>query len=332
MDRIIEVKVGGNHISKDSKNAGYKGEANVTHLRITFDEGWDGYAKEVTFFNAYGLNPVKIVLTADLCKSERVYLVPIPAEPLAESGKITFVIDGYLGNKIQRSMSDTLEVKHSPSTDGAVNAVDPTPNDVQQMQSQIETIIDGISRAVEAKEAIENMSVSCETLSTGEEAFVNKSEKNGVVNLHLGLPTGEKGDTGKSGVHIGKEPPSDPEAKVWIDTNGESGGNYVLTEKDKEEIANIVKSQSAVEEKTATLYASEWQGSSAPYSQTVIVEGMTAETQGTVSVSESATDEQYNTAAYASLRKVAQGTNSMTIKAYGEKPTVDIPLTVIIGG
>ena len=69
MDRIIEVKVCGNHLTKDSKCAGVKGEANVTKLRITFDEGWDGYEKKITFWDAYGLNPIKVELTTNLLEN-----------------------------------------------------------------------------------------------------------------------------------------------------------------------------------------------------------------------------------------------------------------------
>ena len=280
MDRIIEVKVCGNHLTKDSKCAGVKGEANVTKLRITFDEGWDGYEKKITFWDAYGLNPIKVELTTNLLEnivnSTLIYLVPIPAEPMAEAGMFTFVIDGYLENKKQRSMSDKLEVKDSPIAEDAVNSTDPTPTDLQQIQTQIEAIIDDIQDAVEAKitaetaaenakgyadaaktesdnavkakddaetamdvsisakdsaeeaatqasasasaardaeasaekakntavaarDDIQNMSVSAEALSEDEEAFVNKTEQNGVVNLHFGLP---KGNNGTDGVGI----------------------------------------------------------------------------------------------------------------------------------
>lgn len=340
MDRIIEVKVSGSHISKDSKNAGVQGEANVTYLRITFDESWYLFEKEVIFWNAYGNNPVKIILGREqlenIVASELIYLVPIPAEPLEYAGKLTFSIDGYLDNKKQRSMSDELEVKDSPVATDVSNAVDPTPTDLQQMQTEIEAIKGDIREAVEATESIENMSVSSESLSSGESAFVNKTEKDGVVNLHFGLPTGAKGE---SGVYIGDEEPTDPDVNVWIAPNGGEYGIAVIDEEDeglseaeKEEIARIVEEHLAVVETTATLDASAWEGSIAPFSQTVNVDGMTAETQGTVYVSESATDEQFSSAAYAILRKTAQGANSITIKAYGEKPTVDIPLTVRMGG
>ena len=111
MDRIINIKVGGNYLSKDSKNAGVSGEGNVTKLRITFDEGWDGYTKTVTFWDARGNNPVKriegIDLIEDITKDTRTYLTPIPPEPLAIAGELTFVIDGYAEGKRQRSISDS---------------------------------------------------------------------------------------------------------------------------------------------------------------------------------------------------------------------------------
>lgn len=220
MDRIINVKVGGNHLSKDNKNAGVKGEGNVTKLRITFDEGWDGYAKTVTFFDALGGNPVKRLLTVDLIEDTvndtRTYITPIPQEPLAIAGELTFVIDGFYGefvenesgdyeianadkSKRQRSIADTLIVKDAPETDNATEPTDPTPTEPEQWQSQVDKIIGDIQGAVEAKEAIENMSVSAETLETDVPAFVKKTEQNGIINLHYGLP---KGNTGLSAYEI----------------------------------------------------------------------------------------------------------------------------------
>ena len=154
MDRVIEVNVCGNYISKDNKNAGVKGEGNVTTLRITFDEGWDKYAKKVTFWDALGVNPVGRTLTTDLLEdieqSTRVYLVLIPAEPMAEAGKLTFVIDGYSDGKRQRSLSDTLVVKDAPVADNAGEPTDPTPTQAEQLQEQIDLIVDTIGESISA--------------------------------------------------------------------------------------------------------------------------------------------------------------------------------------
>lgn len=132
MDRIINVKVGGNHLSKDNKVAGVRGEANVTNLRITFDEGWDGYAKKVTFWDALGNNPTKILL-----EDKKEALVPIPGEAMTEAGNLTFVIDGYINGKKQRSLADELEVKEAPMDDNAAEPVDPTPTQAEQLQKMI---------------------------------------------------------------------------------------------------------------------------------------------------------------------------------------------------
>ena len=156
MDRIINVKVGGNHLSKDNKNAGVKGEANVTRLRMSFDEGWDGYAKKVTFWDALGGNPVERTLTTDLIENivedARVYLVPIPSEPLAIAGELTFVVDGYIDGKRQRSVADNLIVKDSPYTEDAGEPTDPTPTQAEQLQVQIDKIMDGVQDAAISKE------------------------------------------------------------------------------------------------------------------------------------------------------------------------------------
>jgi len=250
MDRIIEIKVGGNYLSKDNKVAGVRGEGNVTNLRITFAEDWDNYAKKITFWNARGLNPVERILTTDLLENieenTRIYIVPIPAEPMEETGMFTFVIEGYLDGKRQKCVPDKLEVKDAPIVAG--EPIDPTPTQAEQLQVQIDGIKGTIQSsieaekvavkakedavkakedavkakedAVEAKEDIQNMSVSAETLRTGEQAFAQKTEREGVVNLHFGLPAGGKGDRGISGVYVGSDTPSDPEYNVWIDPNG----------------------------------------------------------------------------------------------------------------
>lgn len=156
MDRIINVKVGGNYISKDNKNAGVKGEGNVTSLRITFDEGWRYYAKTVTFFDALGGNPVKRMETVDLIEDittdALTYITPIPPEPLAIAGEMTFVIDGYLDGKRQRSIADKLVVKDAPIADTAGEPTDPTPTEPEQWQAQVDKIIDDIQQAAIARD------------------------------------------------------------------------------------------------------------------------------------------------------------------------------------
>lgn len=82
---------------------------------------------------------------------------------------------------------------------------------------------------------------------------------------------------------------------------------------------------------SGTLSASAW-SSSAPYSQVLTIQGITANTNGVIGLADTATKTQYEIASVANLRKIAQSTNTVTIMAYGEKPTIDIPIEIIVLG
>lgn len=159
MDRLINIKISGSHLSKDSKLAGVRGEANVNVLRITFDEGWDAYTKKVTFWDAKGQNPVERILTADLLeditKSTLIYLCPIPGEPMAEAGMMSFIIDGYAAGKRPRSMGAELEVEYAPLADNAGQPADPTPSQAEQLQRQIDVIKEDVQKAAQGAQYAE---------------------------------------------------------------------------------------------------------------------------------------------------------------------------------
>jgi hypothetical protein len=174
MDRLIEIRVNGNHLWKDSNLAGVQGECNATKMRITFDEGWDGYAKTITFFDAKGQNPVKIILTTarleDAAKDTRVYRVPIPGEPLAEAGWCSVVIDGYEGDVRQRTAEDELKVL--PAKDGAAadEPADPTPTLAEQLQEQIDDIIEDVQGAAECAKHVAQTAQDAEEARASAEA------------------------------------------------------------------------------------------------------------------------------------------------------------------
>ena len=79
----------------------------------------------------------------------------------------------------------------------------------------------------------------------------------------------------------------------------------------------------------ATLAAASWTGEAAPYDQTVSIAGMAVATKNvSVGLSSTATDEQYIAAAAAMLRATAQGNGNITVRAIGDKPTIDLPIIV----
>lgn len=102
----------------------------------------------------------------------------------------------------------------------------------------------------------------------------------------------------------------------------------VDTNSDQLATTKFVHDTIAVDVIAAALTAVGWTGTTPPYTQTVAVGAVAIESGGSVYVAESATDEQYTAALGAQLRKTAQADGSITVKAYGDKPSVDIPITV----
>lgn len=81
-----------------------------------------------------------------------------------------------------------------------------------------------------------------------------------------------------------------------------------------------------------TLSSSSWSGSAAPYSQTVTINGVTASNNCIVSVAQGVSAAQYEAASEAQMIPYSQEANAITIYAYGDKPAINIPISVLILG
>ena len=81
---------------------------------------------------------------------------------------------------------------------------------------------------------------------------------------------------------------------------------------------------------SATLFASNWTGASAPYTYTLAVTGVTASSNGSLRIAQSTTDEQFTAWGAAQPRVTAQAAGTLTVKAAGIVPTIDIPVEVLI--
>ena len=108
--------------------------------------------------------------------------------------------------------------------------------------------------------------------------------------------------------------------------NGETDSN--MTKIDGALAEKADKSQSVF----ATLLATGWIGDEKPYTQTVAVSGLSAEQNGQASLAQSASSEQEAAAIKAVLSVSAQADGSLTIKASGHKPSIDIPIEVTLLG
>ena len=171
---MINVRVNGYSIVKDNNCAGAQYESSSTKLRLEFSEDWDGFAKTITFWNALGSNPVRIILTINLlenaAKSTRVYIVPIPGEAMTEAGMCPFAIDGFdnvteedlktggpdVIGVCKRTAEDKFKVLPSRKAQNANNPEILTPDQYNQLQEQIDGI-QGIiqNAAISAENAAE---------------------------------------------------------------------------------------------------------------------------------------------------------------------------------
>ena len=80
-----------------------------------------------------------------------------------------------------------------------------------------------------------------------------------------------------------------------------------------------------------TLASGSW-SSATPPTQTLTATGVTSSNHIVVGIASTITSAQYDEAAAAKLVCTAQGTNSITVTAFGDKPTENIPISVVILG
>ena len=83
---------------------------------------------------------------------------------------------------------------------------------------------------------------------------------------------------------------------------------------------------------TATLLVSGWTGSEAPFVYTLAIAGVTATSYQELVPAVNITAEQLKALQAANITDAGQAAGTMTLKAYGKKPTVDIPIRVIKEG
>lgn len=161
MDRLVEIKVKYGTAASDSKFIGVVGDAFITAMRVTFDADWDGFAKTLTMWDARGQNPVAVILGANLLEDVavgNVYLVPIPAEPLAYQGdgiaavfEGTKTLDGV--TTVQRTENLYFTVLEAYLAQGAGAPSDVTPTQAEQLQSEIDALLPSLQADVTAAQA-----------------------------------------------------------------------------------------------------------------------------------------------------------------------------------
>ena len=181
MDRQVEIKVKYGTAAADSKFIGVVGDALITTMRVTFAADWDGYAKTLYLWDARGQNPVAVVLGADKLEDvlvSNVYLVPIPAEPLAYQGDgIVAVFEGSKTvdgvTAVQRTENLYFTVLEAYVASGDDAPADVTATQAAQLQSEIEAILPSLQEDVTAAQAAQT---AAETAQTNAETAETNTE------------------------------------------------------------------------------------------------------------------------------------------------------------
>lgn len=84
--------------------------------------------------------------------------------------------------------------------------------------------------------------------------------------------------------------------------------------------------------KNVTVSSTLWTGSEAPYKATLQVSGITTTNHIEVALPGTETEAQVEACANAQIIKITKAKDSITLHAYGDKPTVTFPIVVIIRG
>lgn len=114
--------------------------------------------------------------------------------------------------------------------------------------------------------------------------------------------------------------------KEWRESiNGNSNSNMEKIDTALGEKANLSVAINAV------LLMSAWSDDS-PYVQTISVEGLNADQNGIITIGQNITTEQLEDVVAADMRISGQVDGAFTVTAYGDKPTRDIPVTIILLG
>lgn len=78
--------------------------------------------------------------------------------------------------------------------------------------------------------------------------------------------------------------------------------------------------------------SADWQGDNAPYTLTLTVNGVTADNNIEVGLASTATLEEIKNSSTALIQCTSQSANTITLTAFKKKPTIDLPIQIIILG
>ncbi len=183
---------------------------NFESIKFHFPKAWDGYAKTAVFSDDNAVVSVVLQEGNALCISEDECYIPY--EVLKE-GMFKLSVFGVLGDSRATTQTKNIKVIKSGYAEGRAPST-PTPSEYQQL----------VNLATETKAIAQSVRDDADS-----GAF--KGDKGDMG------PKGDKGETGDQGP---KGEPGPQGIQGAQGPKGDDGEDYVLTDSDKAEIANIV--------------------------------------------------------------------------------------------
>ena len=310
MQRIINIEVAGNRARASSCELGTQGEVAAVTVALRFDSGWNGLAKRILWRSAGGSSSGYTLLTGP--DADGVYTAAAPALPLSEAGKATLTVEGVVvsGQEVVRRVrSVMLTFRVEPNdleADSAAQAVDAS-------------VAEQLASAIEGKAAASHTHTKSEVTD-----FAHGHAQSDVT----GLVSALSGKAAASHTHTASEITDLPDVQEVdaSDVTYDEEGDEITVATALDSLFEAVRAE-RFGEYSGTLLASGWSGSHAPFTQTVSCAAVTAYSHVVVGAAETATDEQYGEACGACLRFTCVS-GGVAAKAYGDKPSVNLPIKI----
>ena len=158
--------------------------------------------------------------------------------------------------------------------------------------------------------------------------YVNKVQKaDGTVLMDISDTTASTGDVLAGSVFYS----ASGQRSVGALSTATQSTDGLMSSADKTKLDGIATGATAnsISVASGTAAAGSWT-SATPPTQTISVTGVTANSTIIVSIASTATQAQYEAAAAGKLLCTAQGAGTITLTCYGDKPTENIPISVLI--
>lgn len=322
MQRIIYIDVTANRARVSSLSLGTQGEHAVTHLSFSFDDSWDGLTKRLLWRTADGAQSAFTLLSAP--DSFGRYSAAVPALPLSVEGYCSLTVEGFAVNGTEltrRARSIQLLFSVEPNdSEASEQAAALDASLAEQLQAGIDSLgeslraeiaeqADSFNEALDGKAAASHGHNASQIVCTGIDGLPNLLQ--GTIN-DISEAISNKSDAG----HTHSFSASD------ISYNGSS---------DLGEAVSSLSSRREVRCYRFTFAADNWSGTSAPYSRSLSLSSATPDSAAFISLAPEGSDAAFRALSAAEIRTVPSN-GAITVKAYGVKPSISIPviLTIVI--